>query len=238
ASAEVGLRHTLEEILSQVRVLDAGFRPRAAHLPTIFSALPEDMPRVVSIGRLDITSEGLLLLTNDGGLARVLALPATGWLRRYRVRAHGSIDQEALNGIADGITIDGTIYGSIEASLDRQQGSNVWLTIGLREGKNREVRRVLEHLGLAVNRLIRISFGPFQLGEMRPGEVREVRPKVLRDQLGKKLADAAGADFDAPRRSESPAAAETADDKKPNRRPPRPAAKTRARRPGDADRRR
>jgi 23S rRNA pseudouridine2605 synthase len=200
--------------------------------PTIFAALPEDMPRVVSVGRLDIASEGLILLTNDGGLARVLELPATGWLRRYRVRAHGRVAQEALDRLKDGVAIDGTIYGPVEASLDRQQGSNVWLTIGLREGKNREVRRVLEQLGLKVNRLIRISFGPFQLGEMPPGEAREVRPKVLRDQLGKRLAEMAGADFEAPLRSEAPEPA------KPGHRPPSAAAKARMRRRGDADRRR
>ncbi|MYZ49905.1 pseudouridine synthase, partial [Propylenella binzhouense] len=164
--------------------------------PTIFSALPADLPRVVTVGRLDINTEGLILLTNDGGLARVLELPATGWLRRYRVRAHGEIDQAALDALSRGVTIDGMIYGGIEAILDRAQGSNVWLTIGLREGKNREVKRVLEHLGLAVTRLIRISYGPFQLGDLEPGEVREVRGRVLRDQLGEKLARAAGADFE------------------------------------------
>jgi 23S rRNA pseudouridine2605 synthase len=138
------------------------------------------------------------LLTNDGGLARVLELPATGWLRRYRVRAHGRVDQAALDRLKRGVTIDGMVYGAIEAELERIQGSNIWLNVGLREGKNREVKRVLEHLGLAVNRLIRVSFGPFQLGDLQPGEVREVRGKVLRDQLGAKLARLANADFDAP----------------------------------------
>lgn len=171
---------------------------------TIFSALPPDIPRVMTIGRLDINTEGLLLLTNDGGLARVLELPATGWLRRYRVRAHGETDQAQLDQLRRGVTIDGMIYGAVEARLDRVQGSNIWLTVGLREGKNREVKRVLEHLGLGVNRLIRISYGPFQLGDLKPGEVEEVRGRVLRDQLGEKLANAAGADFEAPLRTAEP----------------------------------
>ncbi len=156
--------------------------------PTIFENLPEDLPRLVAVGRLDINTEGLILLTNDGGLARVLELPATGWLRRYRVRAHGEIEQETLNPLSEGVTIDGVDYAGIEAVLDRAQGSNVWMTMGLREGKNREIKKVLEHLGLAVNRLIRISFGPFQLGELEEGAVAEVRTRVLREQLGPKLA--------------------------------------------------
>ncbi|MFN7001733.1 MAG: pseudouridine synthase, partial [Elioraea tepidiphila] len=142
--------------------------------PTIFDALPEDLPRVVTVGRLDINTEGLLLLTNDGGLARVLALPATGWLRRYRVRAHGIVDQATLDRLRDGIEVDGVEYGPIEAELDRVQGANSWLTLSLREGKNREVKNVLGALGLEVNRLIRVSFGPFQLGELAEGEVDEV----------------------------------------------------------------
>ncbi|ADZ71849.1 pseudouridine synthase [Polymorphum gilvum] len=166
--------------------------------PTVFDSLPKDLPRVLAVGRLDINTEGLLLLTNDGGLARVLELPATGWLRRYRVRAYGKIEQSQLDSLADGIAIDGILYGTIEAVLDKQQGDNVWLTVGLREGKNREVKRVLEHLGLSVNRLIRLSFGPFQLADLGEGEVREIRGRVLRDQLGDKLAEAAGADFEAP----------------------------------------
>ncbi len=165
---------------------------------TVFDKLPRDLPRVLAVGRLDINTEGLLLLTNDGGLARVLELPSTGWLRRYRVRAFGKVTQEQLDTLADGIAIDGVLYGAIEASLDKEQGDNVWLTVGLREGKNREVKRVLEHLGLAVNRLIRLSFGPFQLMELEEGGVREIRGRVLRDQLGEKLAEEAGADFDAP----------------------------------------
>ncbi len=166
--------------------------------PTVFAALPPGLPRVVAIGRLDINTEGLLLLTNDGGLARVLELPSTGWLRRYRVRAHGVVDQAALDALSGGITIDGVDYLGMEAKLDREQGSNVWITLGLREGKNREIKKVLEHLGLAVNRLIRVSFGPFELGDLAEGEAAEVRTRVLRDQLGVKLAKEAQADFDAP----------------------------------------
>jgi 23S rRNA pseudouridine2605 synthase len=173
--------------------------------PTIFDALPQDAPRLVAIGRLDINTEGLLLLTNDGGLARVLELPATGWLRRYRVRAHGAIDQAALDQLADGVTIDGVNYAGIEAKLDREQGSNVWLTMGLREGKNREIKRVLEHLGLSVNRLIRVSFGPFQLGEIEEGALVELPTRVVREQIGPRLGREAGADFDAPLRERPPA---------------------------------
>ncbi|MTI00609.1 rRNA pseudouridine synthase [Roseibium sp. RKSG952] len=166
--------------------------------PTVFDKLPKDLPRVLTVGRLDINTEGLLLLTNDGGLSRVLELPTTGWLRRYRVRAFGQVTQEQLDALADGVAIEGVLYGAIEASLDKIQGDNVWLTVGLREGKNREVKRVLEHLGLSVNRLIRISFGPFQLLDLDDGDVREIRGRVLRDQLGEKLAEEAGCDFDAP----------------------------------------
>src|SRR5579871_929727 len=174
--------------------------------PTVFSALPPGLPRVVAVGRLDINTEGLLLLTNDGGLARVLELPSTGWLRRYRVRAHGVIDQATLDALSGGITIDGVDYLGIEAKLDRQQGSNAWITLGLREGKNREIKKVLEHLGLAVNRLIRVSFGPFELGDLAEGEAAEVRTRVLRDQLGAKLAKEAQADFDAPLNAHEPEA--------------------------------
>jgi 23S rRNA pseudouridine2605 synthase len=169
--------------------------------PTIFDHLHQhaaEAPRLISVGRLDINTEGLLLLTNDGGLARVLELPSTGWLRRYRVRANGETDQAALDALARGVTIEGVRYAGIEATLDRQQGANCWLTMGLREGKNREIKRVLQHLGLTVNRLIRISFGPFQLGELGEGRIEEVRTRVLRDQLGAALALAAGVDFDSP----------------------------------------
>jgi len=159
---------------------------------TVFDALPEHLPRVVSVGRLDVSTEGLLLLTNDGGLARHLELPATGWLRRYRVRAHGTVTQEALDKLKNGIEVGGVRYGPIEATLDKPQGSNVWLSIGLREGKNREVRTILEHLGLTVNRLIRISFGPFQLLDLEPGVVEVVRRRVLIDQLGQQVAKSLG----------------------------------------------
>ena len=152
--------------------------------PSVFDALPDTMPRVVSVGRLDITSEGLLLLTNDGDLARRLELPSTGWLRRYRVRAFGRASEDALAALAQGVTIDGIAYGPVLASLDRQKGDNAWITIGLREGKNREVRRLMEHMGLTVNRLIRTAFGPFQLGNLAAEAVAEVPAKVLADQLG------------------------------------------------------
>ncbi|CUX32219.1 MULTISPECIES: pseudouridine synthase [Rhizobium/Agrobacterium group] len=166
--------------------------------PTVFDNLPGELPRVLSIGRLDINTEGLLLLTNDGGLSRVLELPTTGWLRRYRVRAHGEVDQAALDKLKDGIAVDGVLYGAIDATLDRTQGHNVWITMGLREGKNREIKNVLGALGLEVNRLIRISYGPFQLGDLPEGKVLEVRGRMLRDQLGPRLIEEAGANFDAP----------------------------------------
>lgn len=166
--------------------------------PTVFEKLPRELPRVLSVGRLDINTEGLLLLTNDGGLARVLELPATGWLRRYRVRAHGKTDQAALDRLRGGIAVEGVLYGSIEATLDRTQGSNVWITMGFREGKNREIKNVLGALGLEVNRLIRISYGPFQLSDLKEGETLEVKGRTLRDQLGPRLIEQAGANFDAP----------------------------------------
>lgn len=152
--------------------------------PTVFQHLPENMPRVISVGRLDLTSEGLLLLTNDGELARRLELPANGWLRRYRARAYGRVQQEELDTLKNGITVDGMRYGSIDAKLERGGGANSWITVSITEGKNREVRRVLDALGLKVNRLIRISYGPFQLGTLPPGEVEEIPRRVLKDQLG------------------------------------------------------
>ena len=192
--------------------------------PTVFDALPEDLPRVLSVGRLDINTEGLLLLTNDGGLARVLELPETGWLRRYRVRAFGQVNQAQLDTLRGGVTIDGVHYGPVVAQFEREQGSNTWLTVDLREGKNREVKTVLEHLGLQVNRLIRVSFGPFQLGDLPEGEAEEVRSRVLKDQLGTELMAKAGVDFDSPRRDE------TRSDERPARGRSAPAGDDRPRR--------
>ena len=151
---------------------------------TVFDRLPPELPRVISVGRLDLTSEGLLLLTNDGELSRALELPARGWLRRYRVRVHGAVDAARLAALEHGITIDRISYGPIKAVLDREQGSNAWLTLSLHEGKNREIRRVMEHLALSVSRLIRIAYGPFQLGDLARGAIEEVPRKVLREQLG------------------------------------------------------
>jgi 23S rRNA pseudouridine2605 synthase len=173
--------------------------------PTIFQRLPDDLPRLISVGRLDFNTEGLLLLTNDGALARMLELPSTGWLRRYRVRAHGTVTQAHLDQLRAGVTISGIHYGAIEAAIERVQGTNLWLTFAIREGKNREVRTVLGHLGLEVTRLIRVSYGPFQLGELADGAVEEVRTRILREQLGARLIADVGADFSmplAPRRPE------------------------------------
>jgi 23S rRNA pseudouridine2605 synthase len=166
--------------------------------PTIFQRLPKRLPRLISIGRLDFNTEGLILLTNDGALARLLELPRTGWLRRYRVRAHGSVTQGQLDALRAGTTIEGTHYGPIEATLERVQGSNLWLSFAIREGKNREVRHVLGHLGLTVTRLIRVSFGPFQLGDLAEGAIEEVRTRTLREQLGERLVALSGVDFSTP----------------------------------------
>lgn len=151
---------------------------------TVFDSLPSDMPRVISIGRLDFNSEGLLLLTNDGDLARRLELPATGWVRRYRARVFGQPSPDALAKLAKGVSVEGIDYGPIHVAIDRVQGDNAWLTVALAEGRNREVRRVLDHVGLSVNRLIRTAYGPFQLGNLTDGMVREVPRKVLAEQLG------------------------------------------------------
>ncbi len=170
--------------------------------PTVFQKMPPELPRLISIGRLDLNTEGLLLLTNDGALARELELPSTGWVRRYRVRAHGRIEQPVLDGLKKGIEIEGVRYGEIDARLEKVQGGNVWIAMSLREGKNREIKKVLEHLGLQVNRLIRISYGPFQLGDLERGEVKEVPRRTMREQLGSRLPKPAprdGAKADAPR---------------------------------------
>jgi len=159
---------------------------------TVFDTLPEGMPRVMSVGRLDLNSEGLLLLTNDGGLKRQLELPSTGWLRRYRVRVNGRPSEDTFAPLRKGVEIDGERFQAMEVTLDRQQGANAWLTVGIREGRNREIRRAMEHVGLNVNRLIRVSYGPFQLGKLKAGDVEEIRRKVLNDQLGIKSADPSG----------------------------------------------
>ncbi|MFN7633485.1 MAG: pseudouridine synthase [Acetobacteraceae bacterium] len=151
---------------------------------TVFDKLPPGLPRLISVGRLDLTSEGLLLLTNDGELARRLELPAHGWARRYRVRVHGRVEETALAALNHGVTVDGVAYGPIEAGLDSRQGSNAWLTVVLREGKNREIRKIMQHLGLSVTRLIRVAHGPFKLADLPRGAVEEVNPKLLRDMAG------------------------------------------------------
>jgi len=153
--------------------------------PTVFDRLPMDLPRVMSIGRLDIASEGLLLMTNDGELKRRLELPATGWVRRYRVRVHGVVTDRMVEPLLNGIRGDGVDYQPMQLQIDSQKGANAWLTVGIKEGKNREVRRAMEAVGLTVNRLIRIAYGPFQLGDLVAGQVDEIRGKVVREQLGK-----------------------------------------------------
>jgi len=195
--------------------------------PTVFDNLPEGLPRLISVGRLDFNTEGLLLLTNDGGLARALELPETGWLRRYRVRAHGEVTQGQLDELKKGVEVDGVKYGPIDATLERDQGANVWLVFAIREGKNREVRNVMAHLGLEVNRLIRISYGPFQLAELAEGTVEEVKTRVLREQLGEKIAALAGADFNRPMPGEAATKSEneTADPPR-GKKPFKPAGKS------------
>ncbi len=195
--------------------------------PTVFDNLPEGLPRLISIGRLDFNTEGLLLLTNDGGLARALELPETGWLRRYRVRAHGEGTQAQLDELRRGVEGDGVKYGPIDATLERDQGANVWLVFAIREGKNREVRNVMAHLGLEVNRLIRVSYGPFQLAELAEGAVEEVKTRVLRDQLGEKIAALAGADFNRPMPGDPQAAPENEEADAPRgKKPFKPAGKS------------
>lgn len=160
--------------------------------PTVFDRLPTDIGRVISVGRLDLNTEGLLLLTNHGGLSRLLELPSTGWKRRYRVRAYGRTDQKALDQLSEGVVVEDVAYGPIDAKLDRQQGSNVWITLSIREGKNREVRQVMRYLGLTVNRLIRLAYGPFQLGALKDGEIDEVPRRTLKEQLGRAMAKEVG----------------------------------------------
>jgi len=155
--------------------------------PTVFDNLPAGMPRVISVGRLDLNSEGLLLLTNNGELSRKLELPQNGWSRRYKVKVHGFVDLKKLAKLADGVTVDGINYGPVKAELESEQGTNSWLTITLNEGKNREIRKLMKSIDLDVARLIRLSYGPFQLGSLKKGEVREVPGKVLKEQLGSKF---------------------------------------------------
>lgn len=190
---------------------------------TVFDHLPEDMPRVMSVGRLDLNSEGLLLLTNDGELKRRLELPSTGWLRKYRVRVKGNPTDPELEPLRKGVTIDGEKFQPMEVKLDRHQGANAWLTVGIREGRNREIRRAMAHIGLTVNRLIRTSYGPFRLNELKPGEVEEVKPRILRDQLGLSETDLPSA----PRAGRKPEA-------KPAAKPvAKPVAKARPLKPGE-----
>lgn len=203
---------------------------------TVFDNLPADLPRVMSIGRLDLNSEGLLLLTNDGALKRRLELPSTGWLRKYRVRVNGNPMDPDLEPLRKGIVVDGEKFQPMIVVLDRIQGANAWLTVGLREGKNREIRRAMSAINLTVNRLIRISYGPFRLGDLKPGEVEEVRGKVLRDQLG----EGPTVDDEAPRkptrvsRSASVGATRTVTGSKPRTAKPESALKDLSRAWGEA----
>ncbi|MEZ5912791.1 MAG: pseudouridine synthase [Paracoccaceae bacterium] len=206
--------------------------------PTVFDQLPDDMPRVMPVGRLDLNSEGLLLLTNDGALKRQLELPSTGWLRKYRVRVNGAPDDTQLAPLRQGLTVEGERFQPMSVTLDRQQGANAWLTVGLREGKNREIRRAMSAVGLVVNRLIRISYGPFRLVDLKPGEVSEVRPRILRDQLGGLLGGETGSEPEAPARAtrQKPGgrhvAGKAADGAKPKAGQPRRAAPNRRPGPG------
>lgn len=198
--------------------------------PTVFERLPPAIGRVVSIGRLDLTSEGLLLLTNDGALARKLELPSNGWLRRYRVRVFGHVDERAFAALSRGVTIEGVAYGPIECGLDSRQGGIAWLTVSLKEGKNREIRRVMAHLGLQVTRLIRTAYGPFQLGTLPKGAVEEVHPKVMREQLGIGEAPAKRRRREEVAAEAAAAAAPPAEPEAPvSKRPPRPGNIPRAR---------
>lgn len=194
--------------------------------PTVFAAMPKELPRVVSVGRLDINTEGLLLMTNDGGLKRYLELPETGWLRRYRVRAYGRPDMKRLEEIKKGVVVDRVVYREVELEIERQQGDNFWLTIALREGKNREIKKLLDYAGLQVNRLIRLSFGPFQLGSLEAGAVEEIPRRVLRQQLGAAWVDIVeGREPSLPKTRKKPAKA-SASDKKLQPKPKKPQKKT------------
>ncbi|HXE27420.1 MAG TPA: pseudouridine synthase [Stellaceae bacterium] len=191
---------------------------------TVFDALPKELPRLISVGRLDLNSEGLLLLTNDGELARRLELPANGWLRRYKVRVHGVVDPARLESLEKGVTIDGVSYGPIQAIFEGEQhASNAWLTVSLREGRNREVRKVMAHLGLAVTRLIRLAYGPFQLGNLPRGAIEEVPPRVMREQFGDEAKPGTATAEKKPERRTRPPQPKT----RAERKPPRPGKRAR-----------
>ena len=196
---------------------------------TVFDALPKELPRLISVGRLDLNSEGLLLLTNDGELARRLELPANGWLRRYKVRVHGAVDPARLEALEKGVTIDGASYGSIQAVFEgEQRASNAWLTVSLREGRNREIRKVMAHLGLAVTRLIRLAYGPFQLGNLPRGALEEVPPRVMREQFGEEAKPGTVTAAKKPERRTRPPPSQ----QRPERKPQRPGKRARERMAG------